>query len=110
LEVSLLSLVLNSHCGFDPRPVPSAAFLEEQLRKQQAEKRTAPQPPPKMSKFPPRTFFFFFFFSLVRYVLMQRINLVDVSDYVYPEETKLREVAKRTGATVTTRECPFTKN
>jgi hypothetical protein len=52
------------------------------------------------------SFSFPFFFFSVRWFLMQLINLVDVSDYVYPEETKLREVAKRTGATVTTRESP----
>jgi len=57
-----------------------------------------------MSEFRHRTFFF------VRCFLMQWINLVDPSDYVYPEETKLREVAKRRGDTVTTRESPPTEN
>jgi len=57
-----------------------------------------------MSEFRHCTFFF------VRCFLMQWINLVDPSDYVYPEETKLREVAKRRGDTVTTRESPPTEN
>ena len=88
--------------GFDLHPVPSAAFLEEQLRRQAAETRPPP-PPKKMSEFRHVLLFFCCF-------LRQCINLVDVSEYVYPEETKLREVAKRTGATVTTREFPLTEN
>lgn len=65
-----------SHAALAPVGVPSAAYLEEQLRSSRSVRRTAPPPPN---------------------------NMIDISDYVYPEETRPREVARRTGSTVTTK-------